>query len=94
MTHVVSLLVENHEGVLSRIARLFDGREYKLESLTTSAAATSDMSRMTLVVNGTSTAVEKVEKQLEKLIDVVEVDVAHDVASDYGREVGGGRQPL
>ncbi|HWR11748.1 MAG TPA: acetolactate synthase small subunit [Rectinemataceae bacterium] len=80
MTHVVSLLVENHEGVLSRIARLFDGRDYKLESLMTSIADDPETSRMTLVVSGALSAIEKVEKQLGKLIDVIEVDVAHDVS--------------
>lgn len=81
MTHVLSLIVENHEGVLSRIARLFDGRDYKLESLMTSATDEPETSRMTLVVSGAMVAIEKVEKQLCKLIDVIEVDVVHDVAA-------------
>ena len=81
MTHVLSLIVENHEGVLSRIARLFDGRDYKLESLMTAATDEPETSRMTLVVSGAMAAVEKVEKQLRKLIDVIEVDVVHDVAA-------------
>lgn len=77
MTHVVSLLVENHEGVLSRIARLFDGRGYRLESLTTQATAEPETNRITLVVSGAQVAMDKVEKQLDKLIDVIQVDVAH-----------------
>jgi len=81
MTHVLSLIVENHEGVLSRIARLFDGRDYKLESLVTAATDEPETSRMTLVVSGAVAAIEKVEKQLRKLIDVIEVDVVHDVAA-------------
>jgi len=80
MTHVVSLLVENHEGVLSRIARLFDGRGYRLESLTTAATGEPDTNRITLVVSGAHAAIEKVERQLEKLIDVIHVDVRHDAA--------------
>ncbi|HCO48133.1 MAG TPA: acetolactate synthase small subunit [Spirochaetaceae bacterium] len=79
MKHVLSLIVENHEGVLSRIARLFDGREYRLESLMTSAADEPETSRMTLVVSGAVAAVEKVEKQLCKMIDVIEVNVIYDV---------------
>ena len=79
MKHVLSLIVENHEGVLSRIARLFDGREYRLESLMTSAADEPETSRMTLVVSGAVAAVEKVEKQLCKMIDVIEVKVIYDV---------------
>ena len=84
MTHVLSLIVENHEGVLSRIARLFDGRDYKLESLMTAATDEPETSRMTLVVSGALAAVDKVEKQLRKLIDVIEVDVVHDVAATWG----------
>lgn len=84
MKHVLSLLVENREGVLSRIARLFDGRDYRLESLVTSAADEAETSRMTLVVSGALAAVDKVEKQLRKLIDVIEVDVVHDVAATLG----------
>ena len=75
MTHVVSLLVENQEGVLSRIARLFDGRGYRLESLTTSATAEPETNRITLVVSGAQTAIDKIEKQLDKLIDVIHVEV-------------------
>jgi acetolactate synthase-1/3 small subunit len=75
-THEVELLVENHEGVLSRIARLFDGRAYRLESLATRAAAEPEMNRITLVVSGAHAALEKVEKQLDKLIDVIHVEVS------------------
>jgi len=75
MTRVVSLLVENHEGVLSRIARLFDGRGYRLGSLTTAATAEPETNRITLVVSGAQAAIDKVEKQLDKLIDVIQVEV-------------------
>jgi len=75
MTHTVSLLVENHEGVLSRIARLFDGRGYRLESLTTSPVPDDDVNRITLTVSGAHTALERVEKQLEKFIDVIYLEV-------------------
>jgi len=77
MTHTVSLLVENQEGVLSRIARLFDGRGYRLESLTTSATSEPETNRITLVVSGAQTAIDKIEKQLDKLIDVIQVEVIH-----------------
>lgn len=80
MTHTVSLLVENHEGVLSRIARLFDGRGYRLMSLTTSATADDCENRITLVVSGAHNALEKVEKQLEKFIDVIHLEVLCDHA--------------
>ena len=81
MKHVVSLLVENQEGVLSRIARLFDGRGYRLESLTTSATSEPETNRITLVVSGAQSAIDKVEKQLDKLIDVIQVEVVHDTVS-------------
>ncbi len=81
MKHVVSLLVENQEGVLSRIARLFDGRGYRLESLTTSATSEPETNRITLVVSGAQGAIDKVEKQLDKLIDVIQVEVVHDTVS-------------
>ena len=80
MTHTVSLLVENHEGVLSRIARLFDGRGYRLESLTTKPNEEQDTNRITLVVSGAHNALEKVEKQLEKFIDVITLEVRCDSA--------------
>jgi acetolactate synthase-1/3 small subunit len=78
MTHTVSLLVENHEGVLSRIARLFDGRGYRLESLMTSATGEPDTNRITLVVSGAHNALEKVEKQLDKLVDVIDVEIRYE----------------
>jgi len=73
MTQVLSLLVENHQGVLSRITRLFDGRCYRLESLTSKPTEDPDLSRITIVYEGDHAALEKVEKQLDKLVDVVEV---------------------
>ncbi len=89
MTHTVSLLVENHEGVLSRIARLFDGRGYRLESLTTALTSEPETSRITLVVSGAHTAIEKVEKQLDKLIDVIHVEVTQN--SSVAAVVGASR---
>lgn len=75
MTQVeLSVLVENHQGVLSRITRLFDGRGYSLESLTSKPTSDPDLNRITLVCKGDRAALEKVEKQLEKLIDVVELE--------------------
>ncbi|HEY9053970.1 MAG TPA: acetolactate synthase small subunit [Rectinemataceae bacterium] len=73
MKHELDLLVENHQGVLSRIARLFDGRDYSLESLISTRASEPDASRIRLVVSGAREAVEKAAKQLEKLVDVLEV---------------------
>ncbi|MCX7026396.1 MAG: acetolactate synthase small subunit [Spirochaetes bacterium] len=78
MTQEMSLLVENHQGVLSRIARLFDGRDYRLESLTTQAAEEPETNWITLVVSGARPSLEKVEKQLNKLVDVIQIEVKPD----------------
>jgi acetolactate synthase-1/3 small subunit len=81
MKHVLSLLVENHHGVLSRIARLFDGRGYRLESLTTAPAGEPGLNRITLVASGPAASIDKAAKQLEKLVDVIEVKVALEAAA-------------
>ena len=75
MKQEMSLLVENHQGVLSRIARLFDGRDYRLVSLTTEEGEDPETNRITLVVSGARPSLEKVQKQLDKLIDVIQVEV-------------------
>jgi acetolactate synthase-1/3 small subunit len=75
MTQEMSLIVENHQGVLSRIARLFDGRDYRLVSLATRPAEDPDTNRITLVVSGSKPSLEKVQKQLDKLVDVIQVEV-------------------
>jgi acetolactate synthase I/III small subunit len=80
MKQEMSLLVENHQGVLSRIARLFDGRDYRLESLTTEAAEDPETNRITLVVSGAKPSLEKVRKQLDKLVDVIQVEVKSEAA--------------
>lgn len=74
MKKTLTLLVENHQGVLSRIARLFDGRDYRLERLSLQKGEEEGISRMTLVIDGSKPQLEKVEKQLEKLIDVIQLE--------------------
>jgi len=73
MTHIISLLVENHQGVLSRIAGLFSGRGYNLESLTAGMTADPSFSRITLVCKGDDAIITQIKKQLNKLIDIVKV---------------------
>ena len=73
MTHVISLLVENHQGVLVRIAGLFSGRAYNLESLTVGVTTDPSVSRVTLVCAGDDAVIEQIKKQLNKLIDVIKV---------------------
>jgi acetolactate synthase-1/3 small subunit len=73
MTHVISMLVENHQGVLARIAGLFSGRAYNLESLTVGPTNDPTVSRITLVCIGDDNVIEQIKKQLNKLIDVIKL---------------------
>lgn len=71
MRHVISLLLENESGALSRVAGLFSARGYNIESLTVAATNDPSLSRMTIVTTGTERIIEQITKQLNKLIDVV-----------------------
>jgi acetolactate synthase-1/3 small subunit len=73
MKHIISMLVENHQGVLARIAGLFSGRGYNLESITVGITADPTVSRLTLVCGGDDSVVEQIKKQLNRLIDVIKV---------------------
>ena len=73
MKHVLSLLVENHQGVLSRISGLFSGRGYNLESITAGVTADPGITRITLVSSGNENVLEQIKKQLNKLIDVIKL---------------------
>ena len=73
MKHTLSVLVENHSGVLSRIAGLFARRGFNIDSLAVGVTEDKSISRMTSVVNGDDYIVEQLEKQLNKLIDVIRV---------------------
>ena len=77
--NILSLLVDNEPGVLSRIAGLFSGRGFNIESL--SVAATTDplVSRMTIVTIGDKLIVEQIKKQLNKLINVIKVNDFTDI---------------
>ena len=72
--HIISVLVENKSGVLARIAGLFCGRGYNIDSLTVSPTDHTDMSKMTIVTTGDDAVIEQIEKQLSKLIDVIKVN--------------------
>ena len=71
MRHIISILIENEAGALSRVAGLFSARGYNIESLTVAATEDPSLSRMTIVTIGTERIVEQITKQLNKLIDVV-----------------------
>jgi len=85
MRHIISILLENEAGALSRVAGLFSARAYNIESLTVAPTDDPSLSRMTLVTSGTDEIVEQVCKQLNKLIDVVKlVDLTNDVHVERG----------
>lgn len=71
--HVISILMENETGALSRVAGLFSARGYNIESLTVAGTLDEGVSRMTLVTVGDDAIVEQIIKQLNKLIDVIKV---------------------
>ncbi len=71
--HILSVLVENHAGVLSRVAGLFSRRGFNIDSLAVGVTENHDISRMTIVVDGDEYTVEQVSKQLNKLIDVIKL---------------------
>ncbi|MDP1681742.1 MAG: acetolactate synthase small subunit [Burkholderiales bacterium] len=71
--HIISVLLENEAGALSRVSGLFSARGYNIESLTVAPTEDSTMSRMTIVTRGTEEVVEQIVKQLNKLIEVVKV---------------------
>jgi len=71
--HIISVLVENEAGALSRISGLFSARGYNIESLTVAPTEDASMSRMTIVTTGSEDVVEQITKQLNKLIEVVKV---------------------
>jgi len=73
MEHIVSVLVENKFGVLSRIANLFSGRGYNIETLSVAPTLDASMSMMTIVTSGDDRIIEQIVKQLNKLIDVIKV---------------------
>jgi acetolactate synthase I/III small subunit len=73
MKHIISILIENEAGALSRVAGLFSARGYNIESLTVAATEDTTMSRMTIVTSGSDEVIEQIIKQLNKLIDVIKV---------------------
>ncbi|MEO8417342.1 MAG: acetolactate synthase small subunit [Methylophilaceae bacterium] len=73
MKHIISLLMENESGALSRVAGLFSARAYNIESLTVAPTEDATLSRMTIVTSGSDEVIEQIIKQLNKLIDVVKV---------------------
>ncbi|HNR35909.1 MAG TPA: acetolactate synthase small subunit [Candidatus Hydrogenedentes bacterium] len=73
MKHTISVLVENHFGVLARVSALFSARGYNIDSLCVGETERPDVSRMTVVVRGDDRVLEQIIKQLNKLVDTIEV---------------------
>jgi acetolactate synthase I/III small subunit len=73
MRRIISLLLENEAGALSRVSGLFSARGYNIESLTVAPTEDPTLSRMTIVTTGSDDVIEQITKQLNKLIDVVKV---------------------
>ena len=71
--HLISILMENEAGALSRVANLFSARGYNIESLSVAPTDDPTLSRLTLVTSGNEQIIEQIVKQLKKLIDVVKL---------------------
>ena len=81
--HVISILVANHAGVLSRVSGLFSRRGYNIESLSVGETEDPRFSRITVAVSGDESILYQIHKQVEKLIDVLEVRTLAPEASVY-----------
>lgn len=73
MRHIISILLENEAGALSRVAGLFSARAYNIETLTVAPTEDMSLSRLTIVTSGSDEVIEQITKQLNKLIDVIKV---------------------
>ncbi len=81
--YVLSVIVENEPGILSRVAGLFSRRGYNIKSLSVGETEDPKISRMTIVVTGDGQIVEQIKKQLQKLIDVIKISELEPEASVY-----------
>ena len=73
MRHILSLLMENEAGALSRVSGLFSARGFNIESLTVAPTEDPTVSRMTLVTSGSDQIIEQINKQLNKLVEIIKV---------------------
>ena len=73
MRHIISILLQNEAGALSRAASLFSSRGYNIESLAVAPTEDSNISRLTLVTKGSDDAIQQINQQLLKLVDVVKI---------------------
>jgi len=101
LRHIISMLLENEPGALSRVAGLFTARGYNIESLSVAPTEDETVSRMTLVTSGSDEIIEQITKQLNKLIDVVKLQditgdahVEREVMLVKVRVAGGAREDV
>jgi acetolactate synthase I/III small subunit len=87
MRHTISVLVENKFGVLTRVAGLFSGRGYNIDTLNVGPTDDPATSRMTIVTKGDDATLEQIVKQLEKLVDVIEVQDFEEEEEHIDREL-------
>ena len=73
MRHIISMLLQNEAGALARVASVLSSRGYNIESLNVAPSSDETVSRLTLVTSGSETVIDQIEKQLGKLVDVVEL---------------------
>ena len=73
MRHIISVLLENEPGALSRVVGLFSARGYNIETLTVAPTEDKSLSRMTIVTTGSDDVMEQITKHLNRLIEVVKV---------------------
>ena len=86
MRHIISILLENEAGALSRVSGLFSARAYNIESLTVAPTSDPTISRITVVAQGEEQVVEQIMKQLNKLVDVIRlIDLTED--DHFEREI-------
>lgn len=78
MRHILSVLMENESGAMSRVVGLFSARNYNIDSLSVAATEDPTLSRMTIVTRGGAAELEQITKQLNKLVEVVKVVVLND----------------
>lgn len=81
--HVLSVLVENHSGVLSRVSGLFSRRGYNIDSLSVGETEDPMISRMTIVVDADEYTLEQIKKQLNKLVEVIKIIELKETCSIY-----------
>jgi acetolactate synthase-1/3 small subunit len=81
MRHIISILLQNEAGALARVANMFSSRGYNIESLNVAPTADETVSRLTLVTTGSEAVIDQIEKQLGKLVDVV--DIADMTSADH-----------